>query len=311
MKTFPLVFVLGPTAVGKSNWAVECIEERGGVILNCDSVQAYKGLDIGAAKPSRDVRQKIGHFLFDIVELGEVLTAGDYRRMALPVLERELPRHPVFAVGGSGFYIQALEKGMFEMEKVDPPKEAAIRARLDQIGLKAMFEELSRFDPEMAEELNPNDSYRIQRALIIYHGLGRKLSELKKEFRPKKLPYPVLKAGLRTSREELKKRVTLRAEEMLRAGLIDEVKALLNRGLGTWPLLQSVGYKQALMCLHGELPRENLLDEIVLRTMQLSKRQMTWFQRDKEIHWFDLTQAETAKQWLFHELDSVSKHPNN
>lgn len=299
----PVIFVVGPTGVGKSHFALEAAKALKGVILNCDSVQTYKDLDIGTAKPSLEERSQLPHFLFDAVEAGSVLTAGDFRRLALSILESELPKHPVFAVGGSGFYIQALDKGMFEIEKIEAQKEAAIRASLEKKSEQDLYQELKTVDPESAEDLNPNDSYRIQRALMIYHGLGRKLSELKKNFRPQKLPYPVVKIGFSMDRVKLRERIETRAKAMLDAGLIDEVKALVERGLRDWPLLQSVGYKQVLQFLDGELAENELLPEIALRTMQLSKRQMTWFQRDKDIQWFDLTKPTTDPlAWLLHKV---------
>lgn len=305
MTTHPLIFVVGPTGVGKSNWALATAKRLGGAILNCDSVQAYRGLDIGTAKPTRQEQSEVPHYLFDVMEPGEILTAGDYRRMALKVLEERLPQQPVFAVGGSGFYIQALEKGMFEIDKIDPDVETKIRDRLSAQSLQDSFEELKRLDPETAEDLSPNDSYRIQRALIVVHGLGKKLSLLKKEFRPKKLPYPVIKVGINADRTVLRDRIELRAQQMLKEGLIGEVEGLLAQNLKDWPILQSVGYKQVLMYKNGELSKEQLLPEITLRTVQLSKRQMTWFQRDKEIQWFDLKQMESATRWLLGELDSL------
>jgi tRNA dimethylallyltransferase len=304
MTTHPLIFVVGPTGVGKSGWALEMAQHTNGVILNCDSVQSYQGLDIGTAKPTVEEQKVAPHFLFDVMKPGEVLTAGDYRRMALEVLEQELPSRPVYAVGGSGFYIQALEKGMFEIDKVEPAKESALRARLDQQTLKDWYEELKELDPETAEDLNPNDSYRIQRALMIVLGLGKRLSDLKKQFKPKTLPYPLIKVGLKMEREHLRTRIEARTRTMLEHGLIREVEGLLKKGLKDWPILQSVGYRQVMMVLQGELAESNLLEEITLRTFQLSKRQMTWFQRDKEIRWFDTKDAHAAKEWLLGELDS-------
>jgi len=300
MKSNPVIFVVGPTGVGKSGFALEAAKAVNGVILNCDSVQTYKDLDIGTAKPSKEEQSQVPHFLFDAVQPGEVLTAGDFRRLALPVLAAQIPKHPVFAVGGSGFYIQALDKGMFEIEKVESEKEAAIRKQLEERPLKDLYQELEKVDPESADDLNPNDSYRIQRALIIFHGLGRKLSELKKEFQPQKLPYPVIKIGFTMERKKLRERIELRAKQMLEAGLIEEVKALVEKGYKDWPLLQSVGYKQVLQYFDGELSESELSSEITLRTVQLSKRQMTWFQRDKEIQWFDLSQPGVRKEALDH-----------
>lgn len=307
----PVIFVVGPTGVGKSHFALAAAKTVDGVILNCDSVQTYQELDIGTAKPSQTEQAQVPHFLFDAVKPGEVLTAGDYRRLALQVLQAQLPKHPVFAVGGSGFYIQALEKGMFEIEKVEPAKEAEIRNRLESKSRQELYQELENVDPQTAENLNPNDSYRIQRALIIFYGLGRKLSELKKQFQPQTLPYPVIKIGFTMDRARLRDRIEQRARQMLRAGLIDEVKGLMAKGHQDWPLLQSVGYKQVLAYLKGELAEEDLLPEIVLKTVQLSKRQMTWFQRDKDIRWFDLGDEPRAQHvrsealtWLLSKLDS-------
>lgn len=297
----PLIFVVGSTGVGKSGWAVRFAKKNGGVILNCDSVQTYRGLDIGAAKPTVGDRCEVKHFLFDVVAPGEILTAGDYRRLALPVLESELPKHPVFAVGGSGFYIQALEKGMFEIEKVKPEVEAQLRKRFASTPLPQLYEELCEIDPETGEELNPHDSYRIQRALIIARGLGRKLSQLKRDFKPQNLPYPVVKIGFKLEREELRRQLYERTQRMLNSGWIEEVRQLIASGWENWPILQSVGYKQVLLHLQGQLPAEKLVDEIVLRTVQLSKRQMTWFQRDKDIRWFEHADPE-ADKWILSEL---------
>ena len=137
-------------------------------------------------------------------------------------------------------------------------------------------------------------------------GRMKKLSVLKKQFRPQKLPYPILKIGLHVERSLLKKRIEARAKKMLEQGLIKEVEGLIAKGFKDWPLLQSVGYKQVLMYLNGELKESQLLSEITLRTVQLSKRQMTWFSRDKEIRWFDLesTDKTAEKTWLLSELDS-------
>jgi tRNA dimethylallyltransferase len=306
MKYHPLVFVVGATGVGKSQWAFESAQKTGGVILNCDSLQTYQELDIGTAKPSMELRAALPHFLFDIIPPGNVLTAGDFRRTALSILESELPKHPVFAVGGSGFYIQALEKGMFEIDKVDPQIEESVRAEFERLGSEKFFTELQKMDPETAAILNPNDSYRVQRAMVVFRGHGKKLSDLKKQFKQQTLPYALIKVGLRQSRERLRSKIILRTQQMLQDGFIDEVRGLIAKGFGSWSMLQSVGYKQIQMFLNGELTEAQLPDEIVLRTMQLAKRQMTWFQRDKEINWFNIDDAKKAQDWLIHELDMVS-----
>jgi tRNA dimethylallyltransferase len=267
----PFVLIVGPTASGKSALGLELAEHFGGAILNCDSLQTYKRLDIGTAKPTAAEQKRVPHFLFDILGPGEVLTAGDYRKAA------------VFGVGGSGFYIQALEKGMFDVPKPKPEAEEKIRG----LAPENRYELLRSLDPEYAEDLNPNDSYRITRALIVIEDSGRKVSELKKEFKPKPFPFPLLKLGLAPGREFLLPRVRARTAEMLKAGLLREIESLMAEGYGDWPALQSVGYREGLLFLKGEIAESQLAPLITEKTMQLSKKQRTWFKRDPEIQWLD------------------------
>lgn len=280
----PFVLIVGPTASGKSALGLRLAEEFGGAILNCDSLQTYQRLDIGSAKPKADERRRVPHFLFDVIAPGQVLTAGDFRKLALEVLERELPKRPVFGVGGSGFYIQALEKGMFEVPKPAPRAEAAIRA----MPKEDLYNELKRLDPQYAEELSPNDLYRITRALIIIEDSGQTVTALKKSFKPAPFPYPLLKLGLSPSREELLPRVEERTRQMLKEGLLKEVRALVQEGFADWPALKSVGYHECLKFLDGQIPEEKLAFQVTEKTMQLSKKQRTWFKRDPDIHWLDM-----------------------
>jgi tRNA dimethylallyltransferase len=304
----PFVLIVGPTAAGKSALGLALAQKYGGAILNCDSLQTYKRLDIGTAKPSPAERSLVPHFLFDYLEPGQFLTAGDFRREALRVLGEQLPERPVFGVGGSGFYIQALEKGMFDVPKPDPEIEAGVREEMDRRGSREMFQELERLDPEYAEAISPNDAYRLTRALVIIRESGKKVSDLRREFKPEKFPFPLLKMGLTLTREQLLPRVQMRSAQMLKDGLIEEVRQLLNEGHADWPPLQSVGYKETLGYLRGEydLPRlEELLNE---KTLQLAKKQRTWFQRDSEIHWLDAGRAlEEASTWL----DSFVQSPQD
>jgi tRNA dimethylallyltransferase len=284
----PFVLIVGPTASGKSALGLKLAEHFSAAILNCDSLQAYKRLDIGTAKPSLADRALVPHFLFDVLGPGEVLTAGDYREMAMEVLTRELPQRPVFGVGGSGFYIQALEKGMFDVPKPGAAAEKRIRLQLDKEGLPRMFEILSVQDPEYAQAINPNDAYRITRALIIIEDSGRKVSDLKKEFKPQRFPFPLLKLGLAPNREFLLPRVVKRTEEMLAAGLVSEVERLVDEGFGAWPALQSVGYRECQLFLNGAIVESQLAPLITEKTIQLSKKQRTWFNRDPDIRWLNV-----------------------
>jgi tRNA dimethylallyltransferase len=284
----PFVLILGPTASGKSALGLKLAEHFSGCILNCDSLQTYKRLDIGTAKPSLAERAQVPHFLFDLLEPGEVLTAGDYRQFAIEVLANELPQRPVFGVGGSGFYIQALEKGMFDIPKPKAAAEEKIRSLLDKEGLPHLYELLKGQDPDYAQAINPNDAYRITRGLIIIEDSGRKVSDLKKDFKPRPFPFPLLKLGLAAKREFLLPRVVKRTQEMLAAGLVSEVKRLVEEGFGSWPALQSVGYRECMLLLNGAILETQLAPLITEKTIQLSKKQRTWFNRDPEIRWLDV-----------------------
>jgi tRNA dimethylallyltransferase len=268
-----------------------------GAILNCDSLQTYQRLDIGTAKPPAEERLLVPHFLFDVVAPPNVLTAGDFRRLALEVLARELPKGPVFGVGGSGFYIQALEKGMFDVPKPKIEVERFVRRRLEEHGLAFMYAELLELDPEYGEGLSPHDAYRITRALIMIHDSGKKVSDVRRTFEAEAFPYPLLKLGLAPTREELLPRVEKRVEQMMADGFLKEVEGLMADGLSAWPPLQSVGYKECVQFLNAEIEEKRLVPLIVEKTMQLAKKQKTWFKRDTGIHWLHPSDAvESARQ---------------
>lgn len=284
----PFILIVGPTASGKSALGLKLAQHFHGAVMNCDSIQVYQRLNIGAAKPSLEERALVPHFLFDVLAPGEILTAGDFRKMALEVLEQELPHRPVFGVGGSGFYIQALEKGMFDVPKPRPESEKKVRQLLASTGLASLYENLRIKDPEYAERLSPNDSYRISRALIIMEDSGQTVTELRKQFKPKPFPFSLLKLGLAPDRDFLLPRVEARTTEMLKMGLLQEIQGLIDDGFEAWPPLESVGYKEGLACLKGKVAREDLGRLISEKTMQLSKKQRTWFKRESDTQWLDV-----------------------
>lgn len=285
-----IVFVLGPTASGKSALALELAKRENGAVVNCDSLQVFKGLDIGTAKPTLAERASLPHFLFDFVALGQNFTAGDYRRSALEVIERELPRQDLFFVGGSGFYIQALDKGMNEVLPVAPETIKALDEAEAEHGLLHLWHQLEQLDAESAKKIHPNDGYRIKRALSVIQTSGEKWSAQQataKDDQHLSSRFTVKKIGLKWERDHLHKRVIERTEAMLETGLIEEVQSLVQGGFGSWSPLQSVGYKETLSYLKGELGRNELAPAITQSTMQLAKKQMTWFKRDPEIQWVD------------------------
>ena len=287
-------FILGPTAVGKSKLAHRAALALRGEIVNCDSLQLYKRLDIGTAKPSLAEMGEVPHHLFNMVELGGHFTAGDYRRVALELFNRR-PLVNLFFVGGSGFYFQALEKGMHKVPEVPESIRKDLKDLVESKGLDFLYRELKERDPEEAEKIKSQDAYRVMRALGILKAGSKTLTEIRREFDESKeaLPVPVVKVGLHMDKSLLRERVTQRARLMLERGLLEETRNLMHQGYGAWSPLRSVGYKECQsFLLQGKSvalkrEREELLESIVRSTMQLAKRQLTWFRRDPEIRWYE------------------------
>ena len=286
-----LLIIVGPTAVGKTDLAFYLAEKWQAGILNCDSIQMFKELNIGSAKKTNFTEQQkqIPLFLFDEWTAPFVCTAGIFRKKALAILETQLSNRPLIAVGGSGFYIQALEKGMYPVQKVNPDIKYLLTEILNKKDLSHLYTLLKKWDPVYAQKISPQDRYRIFRSLCLILSEMKSMSAIQMDFKKQKLPYPITKIGLFIPREQLIQNVKTRTANMLKAGLLDEVKDLINKGLQSWPLMNSVGYGECVKVLKGLLPEEELQTFIVHRTMRLAKKQMTWFKRDKNITWYDLT----------------------
>lgn len=287
-----VVIICGGTATGKSNLAMDLAEKLNAEIINFDSQQVYKDFDIGTAKPSKEELAQIPHHLIGHVDPREHYTAGDFRRDAFQKLS-EIKTPYAILVGGTGFYLQALMKGMFDLPPSDPEIKTKLEIELAEKGLPQLYEQLHKRDPLSAKVINPNDKYRILRALEVFQITGRPLGELKATFKPQDFPYPFVKIGVRRTKTRLREIVSQRSQAMIDNGLLDEVKAIMNKyGADVRPL-QSVGYKEAFDFLrkNEEIPthkqKVQLAEQITASTMQLAKRQSTWFKRDSEIQWFD------------------------
>jgi tRNA dimethylallyltransferase len=284
-----ITFIIGPTASGKTQLALELAQSQNGIIINGDSLQVFKKMDIGTAKPSIAERQSRPHFLFDIVDVGQEFTAGEYRRAALKVIEENIAKHNVFIVGGSGFYLQALEKGMFDVEAIPAEVVAEVEALQAERGNEFLHEVLKKNDPQSAAAIHVNDSYRLVRAVSVVTHTGKSWSQMKQDFKDKTESlldhYNVKKIGLQVDRETLRQRVEKRATMMLEQGLVAEVQALLALTSEAWAPLQSVGYKEVLRFLKGEIAEPELVPLITQSTMRLAKKQMTWFKRDPAVIW--------------------------
>lgn len=288
-----VLFLVGPTASGKSDAGVAIAEATGAEIINCDSVQFFAGVEIGAAKPEPELLRRARHHLVGHIPVGQDYNAGDFRRDALALITSGACGRFI-AVGGSGFYVQALEKGMYDVPEITPEvREQLDRGAAEPDGLQKLYAELSARDPRTAEKIDRNDRYRILRSLEILRAHPKEtLSEIRERFRSAEPPQPFVseKIGLFCERTLLRERVTVRTRRMLASGLIAEVELLRAEirklGLDDWAPLRSVGYNEVQDFLDGRLPREALEEQIITSTMQLAKRQMTWFKRDQATEWF-------------------------
>ncbi len=294
-----VVFVVGATASGKSNYALErALKNQSdtfaikSAIVNCDSVQVYQGLKIGSALPSAEEMSQVPHFLYAYVPKGEKITAGQYSRAFFALMENlKNDFQEVLVVGGTGFYFQAIEKGMFDVGGEHPEIREQLQKRIEtEEGAEALYEEFRQRDPESAKRIFPKDHYRLVRAMELMLTQNKTLSEIQKEFEKnqKKFPWPLEKVGIQMSKEELLPKVQQRTKKMLQNGLIEEVKELREQGLRTWAPMESVGYKEVNLFLDGSPEIKNLAsleEQIIMNTMRLAKKQKTWFQRDAEIGW--------------------------
>ncbi|OQW46867.1 MAG: hypothetical protein A4S09_02870 [Proteobacteria bacterium SG_bin7] len=285
-----IIFVLGPTGVGKSDFATELALQTQSVIVNCDSQQVYQDLDIGTAKPTSEQMNLVPHFFYSFVPAGVQYTAGEYRRDVLNFLDERKDLKCFVFVGGSGFYAQSLETEMYSIGKANESVRNQLMEDFAKVGLDGLFQELVQSDPIYAEKIGPRDRYRLLRSVEIVRATGKTPTTLFAESGRGANPllekgFKVRKIALYMDKEALRNRIRKRTENMLKGGLIEETHSLLNRGLGDWRPLNSIGYKEVREWLAGQVKREDLVEKIVTSTMQLCKRQMTWLKRKSEMEW--------------------------
>ncbi len=298
MPKISLVVICSPTATGKTRTALELAEIHGGEIVNADSLQVYRYLDIGTAKPTRAERERVPHHLMDVVNPDEEYNAAIYAEQAREVIAKLAEESkPVFVVGGTGLYIRALLQGIIATPPVDENIRNYYRDLRDRHGREYLFGLLCSRDPQAAKRINPNDSVRVIRALEVLEQSGQSIIILQQKHAFADCPYDVCKIGLRVERAELKKRIAARTEMMVEAGLVEEVHDLLAKGYSEkLKPLQSLGYKQTVAFIRGRSSWDQALDLINRDTWQYSKRQMTWFSADKTINWFSPDQDAEIKK---------------
>lgn len=282
----PAIFLMGPTATGKTDLAVELVRRLPVEIVSVDSAMVYRQMDIGTAKPGPEILATAPHRLIDILDPGERYSAARFRTDALREMAEitAAGRIPLLA-GGTMLYFSALLRGLSPLPEADPEVRRRIDEEAERLGWEAMHARLARLDPEAAARIHPNDPQRLQRALEVCELTGHPLSELQgRAAGPVPLPYrPVTLALLPASRDELRERIAHRFVAMLGAGFLEEVEALYGRGdLGIdLPSIRCVGYRQAWQHLQGSITREEMAEKAITATRQLAKRQLTWLRREQ------------------------------
>lgn len=288
MQDRPLLAVAGPTGSGKSDLGLFLAARFGGEVVNYDSVQVYRGFDIGTAKLPETARRGIPHHLIDIAAPADVFTAGDYSRTGREVLAVVSARgHLPILVGGTGFYLRALLQGLF----AGPGRDEQVRERLRQRAVRrpeSLHRLLRRFDPDAARTIHTNDHQKLIRALEVCLQVRGPLSKLRQTGRDALTGYQVQMIGLMPPRAALYEHLNQRCVQMFAAGLVDEVRALLANGVpASAKPFTSLGYAQALAHLRGEISLEQAITDTQTRTRQYAKRQLTWFRREPGVHWLD------------------------
>ncbi len=284
-----VVVIAGPTASGKTEAAIRLAERFDGEIVNADSMQVYRGMDIGTAKPTPEQRGRVPHHLIDIVAPDVNFTASDFRREAsAAIAEIHRRGRRVFIVGGTGLYLRALLEGLVDAPAMDDAVRRELEELSARIGGERMLAQLAAADPATAARLHPNDLVRIVRALEVHRQTGRPVSSYREEHGFGGRYFNALKFGLQVERQELYRRVEARVDRMLAEGFIDEVRRLLHAGYGPGlKAMRAIGYKEIAAFLHGDCPLDEAVRLMKRDTRRYAKRQLTWFRADREIIWLE------------------------
>jgi len=282
-----VIVLLGPTGVGKTGASILLAQELNTEIISSDSMQIYRHMDIGTAKPSEQERAGVRHHMIDIVDPSEPYSAGRYISEVVPVIERLLEEGKIpVIVGGTGLYIKAMTRGMFS----GPSSDLELRTRLlamEEQEKGSLYASLSKIDPDAARRIEKNDIRRIIRAIEVCTKSGSTISSLQQDFtRP--LPYAFIKIGLTRERKELYRMIDQRVDAMFTSGLIEEVKKIFSMNPDRTPL-QAIGYKEIMRYLNHEIDLQEAERLIKRNSRRYAKRQFTWFRQEEDIHWLDLT----------------------
>ena len=301
--------IVGPTATGKSDLAIALAKRIGGEILSADSMQVYRHMDIGTAKPATEIRATIPHHFIDVLEPDATYSAGEFARQAHRLIQEKIAQGiPLIIVGGTGLYIKALEKGLAECPPIPENIQRNLWERYCNEGLPTLYAFLQRVDPAMAVVIHPNDRFRILRALGVFEATGTPLSSLQERHGFRKTTFHLWKIGLTYPREILYRRINARVDRMMEMGWLAEVEHLLEMGYDvSLKPMQAIGYRQLTQVIQGKQGRKDAIDEIKRETRHLAKRQITWFRKEAPQLWISLGEGNigAVAESLTHRLREV------
>ena len=296
-----IICIAGPTASGKTALAVELAKELCGEVVSCDSMQVYRRMDIGTAKPSPEEQQGIVHHMIDVAEPDEDFSVSRYCAMATPIVDDILARGKTAIIaGGTGLYMDALIKGTDFAPFPSTGMRENLEQEADRIGMAAMLERLRSIDPEAAAKLHLADRKRIIRALEVYYETGETITAHNRRTQAIPPRYTPLWLGLDfAERSQLYRRIDLRVELMLQQGLVAEIQALLNSGIPPKATaMQAIGYKEFVDALTGSGSLESAAAQVQLSSRRYAKRQLTWFRRNPDMHWIIRNEGDTPGEIL-------------
>jgi tRNA dimethylallyltransferase len=294
-----VVVIVGPTAVGKTKISIELAKRLGGEIISADSMQLYQYMNIGTAKPTAEERQSIPHHMIDMIHPTEEFNVAKYKEIALEYIKEIIKRNKIpIMVGGTGLYVDAVVQNI-EFFEIDMSLEyrQELESRAQSKGTNSLHQELEAIDPDAAKKISPNDLKRIIRALEVYKVTGNTLSYYQKLSKEKPPEYQFIIIGLNMDREKLYKRIEQRVDKMIKDGLVDEVKSLIEMGAKQKSTaMQGLGYKEVIGYLQGEKTLEETIEIIKRDSRRYAKRQLTWFRKNKDIFWIDVNERDVIEK---------------